>query len=161
MTFKSPGIAIAPMSSSSRLREPFLHCPALRSNGHSKNLSNENSLELRKSSQRLTTSNALTAAGYRTRSGCKRRRHPARARLLGASNRATYTRTHVGYRWRSESAFPGKVGVGDTGRATTRSKKWVRTSRSPASASAQIEAKALRKLHHPSRSKQLKSFMES
>ena len=38
-------------------------------------------------------------------------------------------------------------------------RRWARSSTSPVSASAQIEAKALRKLRHPSRSKKLKDFL--
>ena len=39
-------------------------------------------------------------------------------------------------------------------------KRWARSSTSPGSASARLEAKALRKLRHPSRSKKLKDFLD-
>ena len=45
-----------------------------------------------------------------------------------------------------------------------RSPRWRRSasnSRSPASASARSEAKALRKLRHPSRSRKLRSFLDN
>jgi hypothetical protein len=47
-TFESSRLAIAPLSASSRHREPFLRHPALVPNGVPENPSNKNVLELEK-----------------------------------------------------------------------------------------------------------------
>jgi hypothetical protein len=54
---------------------------------------------------------------------------------------------------------PHCLGIGETRDHTL--EEAVRTSISPASASAGFSANALRKLRHPSRSKRLKAFVEN